>query len=221
MVPGRPSTGAVAQPDASGARALHWDDVYRRLGPQGVSWYQPVPSMSLELVADLGIPPETAVVDVGGGASGLAGSLLGRGFSDLSVLDVSRAALDVVRRHIGPRPGVHWIEHDLLTWVPPRRYGLWHDRAVFHFLVDPGERDRYLGVLSAAVAPGGHVILATFAADGPAQCSGLPAARYDPDALAELLGGVAEVVATRREEHVTPAGRIQPFTWVAGRVRPA
>lgn len=221
MVPGKRLTGTVERPDESQARSRHWDAVYGRLGPEGVSWYQSVPATSLELVADLGIPPETAVVDVGGGASRLAGSLLGRGFSDVSVLDVSCAALDVARRRIGPHPGVHWIEHDLLTWVPPRRYGLWHDRAAFHFLVDPGERDRYLRVFSAAVAPGGHVILATFAADGPAQCSGLPAARYDPDALAEVLGGVAEVVATRREEHVTPGGRIQPFTWVAGRVRPA
>ena len=217
MLPGKRSTGTVERHGASQARSRHWDAVYGRLGPAGVSWYQPVPAMSLELVADLGIPPDTAVVDVGGGASDLAGSLLGRGFSDVSVLDVSPAALDVARGRIGPRPGVHWIEHDLLTWAPPRRYGLWHDRAVFHFLVDARDRDRYLRVLSAAVAPGGHVIVATFAADGPEQCSGLPVARYDPGALAELLAGMVEVVATRREEHVTPGGRIQPFTWVAGR----
>ncbi|MGH2687926.1 MAG: class I SAM-dependent methyltransferase [Actinomycetota bacterium] len=184
-----------------------------------MSWFQSVPSVSLELVTELGIPPGTAVVDVGGGASGLAGSLLDRGFSDVSVLDVSSAALDAAREGIGGRPGVHWVQHDLLTWEPQRRYGLWHDRAVFHFLVDREERDRYLQVLSAAVEPAGHVIVATFAPDGPQRCSGLPVAPYGPEELSRLLRDRVDVVAARREEHVTPGGTIQPFTWIAGRVR--
>jgi SAM-dependent methyltransferase len=215
------ATGTIGSRGDSSDRSRHWDAVYGRRGTTGVSWYQPVPSVSLELVAELGIPPATAVVDVGGGASGLARSLVERGFSDVSVLDVSSAALDAAREGIGQQRGVHWLQHDLLTWEPQGRYGLWHDRAVFHFLVDQQERDRYLDVLSGAVAPGGHVIIATFAPDGPQQCSGLPVARYGPDDLSRVLGDRVDVLATRREEHVTPGGTIQPFTWIAGRVRPA
>jgi SAM-dependent methyltransferase len=219
MAPAEGATGTIGL--TSRDRSQHWDTVYGRMGTTGVSWYQPVPSVSLELVAELGIPPATAVVDVGGGASGLARSLVERGFSDVSVLDVSSTALDAARQGLGDRPGVHWLQHDLLTWEPQRRYGLWHDRAVFHFLVDPPERDRYLDVLSAALAPGGHVLIATFAPDGPQRCSGLPVARYGPEDLPRVLGGRLEVLTARREEHVTPGGTSQPFTWIAGRLRPA
>jgi SAM-dependent methyltransferase len=221
MTPAKPLAELAEAPSASQRRSQHWESVYQRLGPDGVSWFQPRPSVSLDLIAQLGIPSHTPAIDVGGGASGLVDSLLAQGFQDVSVLDVSSAALEVARSRIGPHPGVHWLQHDLLTWQPARQYGLWHDRAVFHFLVDPEDRDRYLSVLSAALAPGGHVILATFAADGPRRCSGLPVSRYGPDDLAELLEGHIDLVASRREEHTTPGGIVQPFTWVAGRARSA
>jgi hypothetical protein len=112
---------------------------------------------------------------------------------------------------------VRCVEADLLEWTPDRRYDLWHDRAVFHFLVDPIDRRRYLGTLDAALAPGGAVVLGTFAADGPDVCSGLPVDRYAPDLLAAQLGESFELVESRREEHVTPRGVVQPFTWIAGR----
>jgi hypothetical protein len=111
---------------------------------------------------------------------------------------------------------VRCVEADLLRWEPDRRYGLWHDRAVFHFLVDERERERYLEALRRAVEPGGTVILGTFAADGPEVCSGLPVRRYSATDLSAALGEAFVVLQTRREEHVTPRGVIQPFTWVVG-----
>jgi hypothetical protein len=111
---------------------------------------------------------------------------------------------------------VRCVRADLLDWEPDRRYGLWHDRAVFHFLVDPERRATYVATLEAALAPGGAVVLGTFASDGPAVCSGLPVCRYAAGELAAALGDAFEVVATRREVHVTPRGVMQPFTWVAG-----
>ena len=123
-------------------------------------------------------------------------------------------------RRLEGNPAVTWEQADILAWRPGRRYDLWHDRAVFHFLVDPVEREGYLRALHRALAPGGHVVLATFAPDGPQQCSGLPVARYSPqDLLAALGSGFAEVASTR-EAHSTPAGGLQPFTWVVARALP-
>jgi trans-aconitate methyltransferase len=177
--------------------------------------------VSLELIEVLGLPLDTAVLDVGGGASILVDALVERGFSDVSVLDVSATALELARRRLGAAPtgaasSVHWLHEDLLVWQPARRYDLWHDRAVFHFLVEPEQRDRYVNLLCEAVHPGGCVIIATFAPDGPESCSGLPVARYGADDLARVLDGF-EVVATRGEQHRTPAGVVQPFTWIVAR----
>lgn len=200
-------------------RARHWDAAYARLGAEGVSWYQETPSASLELIDLLGVGRDEAVVDVGGGASGLAGELVGRGFADVSVLDVSAASLTAGRRRAGDAAAsVRWLHEDVLRWRPERRFGLWHDRAVFHFLVAAAERERYLRALHAALRAGGSVILATFAADGPEFCSGLPVARYSHGGLAELLGPGFELLAARREEHITPGGVMQPFTWMAGQI---
>lgn len=182
-----------------------------------MSWFQPEPQLSLELIAALGVDKSAAVIDVGGGASCLVDHLVGDGWRDVSVLDVSAAALIAARGRLPSDAPVTWLHQDLLTWTPTRNYRLWHDRAVFHFLVDTAEQTAYLGVLHAAVEPGGAVILATFAPDGPERCSGLPVARYSTDDLATLIGDGFEVVESRREEHTTPSGTCQPFTWVAAR----
>jgi hypothetical protein len=180
-----------------------------------VSWFQPVPAVSVELIERLDIARDVAVIDVGGGASLLVDALLDRGYGDLSVLDVSNAALEAVRTRLGPESAVMLLHEYLLTWKPDRRFGVWHDRAVFHFLVDPRDRETYLKTLRSALAPGGSVIMATFAEDGPEFCSGLPVARYSPADLAQLLGRDFKVVEQFHAEHVTPAGVSQPFTWVA------
>jgi SAM-dependent methyltransferase len=200
-------------------RSRRWDAAYVARGSRELSWYQVTPRVSLELIDLLGVHPETAVIDVGGGASTVVDRLVERGFCDVAVLDVSTAALDEVRGRLGRMAGVRLVQEDVLSWRPGRRFGLWHDRALFHFLVDPADRAGYLRTLLSAVEPGGLVVLATFAADGPERCSGLPVRRYSVGALAAELGGRFELLAARREEHVTPRGAIQPFTWVAGRLR--
>jgi trans-aconitate methyltransferase len=182
-----------------------------------VSWYQSEPAVSLELIRSLGVDRGSPVVDVGGGASPLVDRLLEAGYTDVSVLDLSDVALDEARRRVGEDAPVSWLREDVLEWRPARRYGLWHDRAVFHFLVDEADRARYLEVLSGALEAGGAVVIATFADDGPQHCSGLPVARYSEGALVRLLGERLVPVDTRRETHLTPAGVPQPFTWVAAR----
>jgi len=200
------------------ARAAHWDDTYDARGSDDVSWFQAEPRLSLELIDALAVRRDAPVVDVGGGASLLVDRLADRGYDDLTVLDISAVALDLARRRLGDDAPVTWVASDVLAWAPDRPFGLWHDRAVFHFLTDPADRAAYLATLHAAV-PDGAVILATFAPDGPDTCSGLPVARYGPDDLAELLDGF-EVVETRRDVHVTPWGTEQPFTFVAARRTP-
>lgn len=201
--------------DRSDARVEHWEEVYRTRGADEVSWYEASPVTSLALVDALDLDAATPVIDVGAGASTFVDALVGRAFTDLSALDVSATALDVARARVGTGAPVEWIVTDLLTWTPTRAYGLWHDRAVLHFLVDDADRAAYLATLQAAV-PTGAVILATFAPDGPDACSGLPVRRYGPDDLAGLLDGF-EVVDARREVHRTPWGAEQPFTFVAAR----
>jgi trans-aconitate methyltransferase len=206
------SDGAAAAP----ARR-HWDDAHRLRPPTQCSWYTVRPAISLELFDELGVGIGEAILDVGGGASTLADALLARGHTDLTVLDVSPVALAIARDRLGADSRIRWIESDLLDWTPPRRYAIWHDRALFHFLTELGDRARYRDTLRQALAPGGGVVIGAFAADGPTSCSGLPVVRYTADALAAELGDNLRVVATRREEHTTPAGVIQPFTWVAAR----
>ena len=201
--------------DVASDTARHWDRTHGS-GTTRVSWYQATPTMSLELIDVLGVDPGTAVVDVGGGASTLVDELLHRGFEDVSVLDVSDVALDASRRRLGSDAHrVHWLRTDLRLWTPERRYGLWHDRAVFHFLVEPPDRDRYRRLLASALEPGGVAVIATFSPEGPSRCSGLPVARYSPEDLAAAAGEQFELVAHRHEEHATPEGSTQPFTWVA------
>ncbi|MFI5054058.1 MAG: class I SAM-dependent methyltransferase [Acidimicrobiia bacterium] len=195
-----------------------WDSAYKG-GADDVSWYQADPTVSLELIDALDVSEDAAVIDVGGGASLFVERLLDRGFTDLSVLDISAVALAEARRRLRDDSRITWLHQDLLRWRPHRRFDLWHDRAVFHFLVDPEDCGTYLQTLHAALQPGGAVVLATFAPDGPEFCSGLPDARYSPADLCHLLGVGFEPARIRREAHTTPKGVVQPFTWVAGRIR--
>jgi hypothetical protein len=198
--------------------ARRWDEAYDARGAQGVSWYQGAARVSLDLIEQLRIPSDAALIDVGGGMSFLVDGLLERGFVDVTVLDISRSALEEVRRRLPAEAPVELLHADLLGWVPKRRYALWHDRAVFHFLVDEEDRARYLAALQASLAAGGLAILGTFATDGPETCSGLPVARYSAADLGTLLGSAYEIVATRGEVHVTPGGALQPFSWLAARL---
>jgi SAM-dependent methyltransferase len=204
----RCEAGEVAEP------GTYWHDVYAHTPITDVSWFQPNPAASIELIRETGARADSPIVDVGGGASTLADRLLDEGYRDVTVLDVADNGLASARSRLGQRAGqVRWILADLLRWQPNRRYHVWHDRAVFHFLTAPADRQRYRSVLSRALEPGGHIVIGTFAADGPTRCSGLPTARYSTDTLAAELPGY-RVLHQRREEHVTPSDNVQPFTWL-------
>jgi trans-aconitate methyltransferase len=193
----------------------HWNAVYHTKGPEQVSWFQSEPTLSLELIEAVGLAPADPIIDIGGGACPLAGWLLDRGYTDVTVLDVSTGAINLAKDRLGARAeAVRWETADMLAWNPPRAYALWHDRAVFHFLTDPASQARYRERVTAGLRAGGHLVLATFAADGPEHCSGLPVARYGPEQLATQFGPEFTTIATRREHHHTPTGADQPFTWL-------
>jgi trans-aconitate methyltransferase len=164
----------------------------------------------------VGVGAGDGVVDVGGGASGLVDALLERGHADVSVLDVSADGLAAAQQRLGANARrVRWIVEDLRAWRPDRTWRVWHDRAVLHFFTTDADRQRYLQVLSAATEVGSLAVFATFAPDGPQQCSGLPVARYDAEQLAGLLGSTWRLLLDDREQHATPAGGTQSFTWAA------
>jgi SAM-dependent methyltransferase len=192
----------------------HWNAIYRTKSERDVSWFEALPAVSLELLEDAGLTEDTCVVDVGGGESRLVDALLARGLDCLAVLDVSGEALDHARTRVGSNARVvTWIEADVTAGWSLKAMDIWHDRAVFHFLVAPDDRIRYLTHMRETLKPGGSAIIATFAPDGPATCSGLPVARYSPATLAQAVGRDFELVDVRAWQHVTPWGALQPFQY--------
>ena len=202
----------TARPTDDASRSAHWEKVHDGKSSDGVSWWQSVPSLSLDLVDRAGLDPDVPVIDVGAGWSTLVDHLLERGFTDLTLVDLSATALRTVRERLGVAGSVVGMHvADVLHLAPGRRYGLWHDRAVFHFLTEAHERDDYRASLARSLQPGGWVAVATFGQDGPATCSGLPIVRYSHDQLAAEFPGF-EVVARSGEDHRTPWGTSQQFT---------
>ena len=198
-------------------RERHWDAAYESRDPAEVSWFQPTVTTSLVLVAALETSKDAAIVDVGGGVSLLVDTLIKRGYRDVSVLDISARALERLAARLGSGAAVELMHDDLLSWRPNRQFDLWHDRAVFHFLVDQTDRAAYLQTLRSVVRTGGGVIVATFAPDAPEYCSGLPVSRYSPSELQEALGPDFAAIEALEEIHVTPTGAKQSFTWLAAR----
>lgn len=198
----------------------HWQSVYGGNAPEDLSWYQPLAAVSLELIRRVAPDPRAAVIDVGGGASTLADGLLAAGYRRITVLDLAARALEQSRRRLGAAASaVAWLEADVLdAELPEAGYDVWHDRAVFHFLVEPRDRQRYVRQVLHAVRPGGHVLVATFAEDGPERCSGLQVARYSPDALHDEFGAEFRLLTSLHEDHVTPRGAHQAFLYCLCRV---
>ena len=179
-----------------------------------MSWFQPRPETSLALIHGAGIAKTDALIDVGGGASRLVDALLAEGFSDVTVLDIAAGALAKSRARLGKDADrARWVAADITRWQPERKYRLWHDRAVFHFLTEPDDRAAYKRALEAALAPGGTAIIASFALDGPERCSGLSVRRYAPESLAMELGPAFTLTTHRHEAHTTPAGKLQQFQY--------
>ncbi len=193
----------------------HWEQVYTTKPADSVSWFQTHAERSLELIHDTGLGKDASIIDVGGGASVLVDDLLNEGYRDLSVLDLSGAALKAARKRLGDKAGqVRWIEADITeVELPKARYDIWHDRAVFHFLTTQKQRDAYVRQVFFAVKPGGHVIISTFAEDGPEQCSGLPVIRYRPEELHDEFGEAFKLLKHSKEAHHTPTGKVQQFVY--------
>lgn len=195
-------------------RRGHWETVYQTTGERELSWFEALPGPSMRMIEAAGLTPQTCVVDVGGGDSRLVDLLVGRGLDCLAVLDVSHAALNRAQARLGPAAAaLTWIEADVTADWSLKPMDIWHDRAVFHFLTTADDRARYRTHLRQTLKPGGTAIVATFAPDGPATCSGLPVARYSPEELARELGPGFTLVESARHEHLTPWGTPQPFTY--------
>jgi SAM-dependent methyltransferase len=195
-------------------RAAHWNQVYTTKTEQEVSWFEPLPAISLEMLESAGMTVESCVLDVGGGDSHLIDALAGRGLDCLAVLDISGAALDRAKARLGPAARTPiWIEADVTRDWTLKPMDIWHDRAVFHFLTTPDDRARYKSHLLQTLKPGGSAIIATFALDGPEKCSGLPVARYSPAQLADELGTAFELHEARPHVHATPWGNTQSFQY--------
>ncbi|MEJ2407729.1 MAG: class I SAM-dependent methyltransferase [Candidatus Thiodiazotropha sp.] len=195
-------------------RQQHWEEAYQGKAESEVSWYQEYPDISLQLIDRSGIGMNAPLIDVGGGTSVLIDNLLLKGYSRVAVLDISSAALECTRQRLADKAEqVEWLVSDVTRFQPSHTFSLWHDRAVFHFLTDTEDRRRYIDVLKSALRQGGYLVLATFALDGPEQCSGLPVERYDADKMQAVLGEEFTLQESRREVHVTPAGGEQRFSY--------
>ncbi len=193
----------------------HWEGVYSTKATDSVSWFQEHAEHSLQLIEGTGVSPSTSIIDIGGGASTLVDDLLAKRYSGLTVLDLSAAALAAAQNRLGPSAdAVHWMSADITkVELPIHAFDVWHDRAVFHFLTSPVDRHAYVQAVLRAVKPSGHVIIATFAEDGPTQCSGLPVMRYSAAELQAEFGEPFSLEQHHKEAHQTPFGSVQQFTY--------
>ena len=200
----------------------HGEKFYTTKQPDNLSWFQPHAEMSMRLIHDTGLGRDAAIIDVGGGASTLVDDLLADGYRSLTVLDLSAAALETSRHRLGTKSeSVSWIEADVTQAVfEPYCYDIWHDRAVFHFLTTDEDRRAYVKQVLRALKPGGHVIMATFGTNGPAQCSGLPVMRYAPEELHAEFGEAFTLLAHEEQLHHTPFGTDQQFIYCMCRKKP-
>lgn len=193
----------------------HWENIYKTKSSKDVSWYTPHLDKSMELILNLNLSKDTAIIDIGGGASTLPDDLLAKGFKNLTVLDISAEAIKVSKDRLGNKVNlVQWIEADVTqATLKSNLYNLWHDRAVFHFLTNSDDRKKYVEHLKQSLKLGGHAIISTFSLKGPLKCSGLEIARYSPGILHAELGNEFKLIESFEEEHATPFGTTQAFVY--------
>lgn len=195
-------------------KKAHWERIYHDRTPCEVSWYQAEPKLSLKLIQKTRIEKDAPVIDVGGGASILVKNLHSAGYSDLTVLDISERGLEYAKEQMGADAGrINWVEADIMEFSSPKLYDLWHDRAVFHFLVTKDDRAKYIKTLKRTLNPGGTLILASFAVGGPVRCSGIDIVQYDAEKLTGELGNEFTLVEEAVETHMTPGNREQKFNY--------
>ena len=196
------------------SKKTHWEQIYSSKAPNEVSWFQSTSRNSAELIEETGVKRVEQIIDVGGGASTLVDDLLDHGFKNISILDISSTALEHSKHRLGDRATlIEWLVYDIRTFRSTARFSVWHDRAVFHFLTDPLDRKAYMSVLNSALRPGGHVVIATFAIDGPQKCSGLEIVQYSTETLSREFGAEFELQKSRTETHQTPWNSEQKFIY--------
>ena len=196
-------------------RGEHWENVYSTKPHDQVSWFREHLDTSLQMIEKTGVRSDAAIIDVGGGSSTLADDLLDRGFTDITVLDISATAIDKSKTRLGPRAGtVNWVAADITgADLPASRFDVWHDRAVFHFLTDAADRRKYVDLVMRSVKPGGHIIVAAFGLSGPQKCSGLDVVRYDAETMHSEFGDEFRLETSVNEMHQTPFGTTQEFVY--------
>ena len=200
-------------------RKTHWDTQYTDKTAEQVSWTQKVPATSLELIRPLNLPKTARIIDIGGGDSRLADELLREGYTDISVLDISDKALERAQKRLGADAGkITWIVSDINRFEPEGTYDLWHDRAAFHFLTEPGAIARYRETVRNHVS--GYLVFGTFSENGPAKCSGLDVKRYGADSLEETFRDGFQKIRCHTEDHHTPFGTVQNFLFCSFRRSP-
>ncbi|MGA2879992.1 MAG: class I SAM-dependent methyltransferase [Bryobacteraceae bacterium] len=193
----------------------HWERIYGTKAATELSWFRPHLETSLALVERVAVDRSASIIDVGGGESTLVDDLVGRGYRNVTVMDISRTAIEHTEKRLGSASRhVTWVVADITQAVlPARTYDVWHDRAVFHFLQEPALRLAYVRQVASAVKPGGHVIVGTFGPEGPNQCSGLDVVRYDSDSLHAEFGARFRLIESSKEMHRTPFGTTQQFLY--------
>lgn len=190
----------------------HWEGVYNSKAQKEMSWYQPFPIVSMELINDLHLQKNAAFVDVGGGDGFLVDVLIETGFSDISILDISERALFNAKNRLGPKQkGIHWLNENVLEWDTEKQFDLWHDRAVFHFLKKEDEISRYVVQAAGAIKKEGHLIVGTFSMNGPKVCSGLDVHQYSIETMRRIFEKYFNLGKHLIQEHQTPSGKIQEF----------
>lgn len=190
----------------------HWQNVYQTKSLTDLSWYQQVPKQSLEFIEKFSLPKEAAIIDIGGGDSLLADSLLQLGYTNITVLDISAAAIEKAKQRLGAAAaGVKWIVSDILEFKPAEKYDCWHDRATFHFLTNQNDIDQYVNIANAAVNTNGKIVVATFSTEGPLKCSGLPVKQYNETMLSKALQYWFKKIKCITTDHITPFNTIQHF----------
>ncbi len=203
-------------------RKTHWEHIYQTRDAEAVSWFQPTPALSLALIQQCDLAPDHTILDVGGGASTLVDHLIQAGYQAITVLDIAQQALEIAQQRLGKAAEqVQWLVADATDFQLAHQVHLWHDRAVFHFLTQAHDRHAYIGNLKKTLLPGGHLIIAAFAPEGPKQCSNLDIVQYDSRKISLELGHAFELQQTRQEIHTTPAGAEQAFNYFLFRYTPA
>lgn len=199
-------------------RKQHWEKIYQTKELKDVSWYQPVPETSLDFVKQLNIPVTASIIDIGGGDSLLADHLLAAGYQDITVLDISAAALERAQQRLGSLASkVKWIVADAAHFVPERKYDFWHDRAAFHFLTEEKDINHYLEALSAGINPSGVLVLGTFSENGPKKCSGIDIRQYSETSMTDRLKKIFDKIKCITVDHHTPFNTIQQFIFCSFR----